>query len=733
MIGDLDLATVRFEDHLLIMKVKFDLTIAGEPYHARTLIFNLKTGKFLSRIWSKTVSYGCTLTLEDLREECERHFKGGNLCLGLLQGKSEQERLPFHAFQTPVPRKVSKYCKGILGKVGSISVYDDVSESFACEECIKLKLPVEAPLGTPKTYKSVTPPGDTGSVCEVDMEHDLWLNQVVSGYVKARDLGGSSVTTAKTINLTPALSMPAPVTKNSREKKTWVFNMGDKSRPLAPKSFTQVLVPESSPSQVAPNPEVKQESSHDMHEFRCPVCFYKAVGVASLRHHMEEGSNHGEGNPRVKCPTCRKQFEVDNLESHKCTPFEPTTTEPDRGQTIVTSDTSLNVTNFKYPTKNPLSSVATGTSIDLDTNASTRDSTTLDCPLDSETLEEEGRNTFPRRTYIPKAKTQRKESVVLKTAGVWGKFFNAEAPPASYGSRSDARDQMDGVKSVGTKKYRRAQKRSMCTGTYVPGRGFFLEDDSQDHYSKELKRYKCPYCDEVFRSRYGFHDHRKLVHHWGKFFCAESPNCTASFSLLKDLIRHMYDHNHDSNPLVRCGGGCRKIMDVSEMADHYVECISRRIKQRKFVKNKPKQCMECGKMCTRATLPHHLETHIKEKNVHCDKCPKRFKTNRLLQIHIRNIHEGIFVPQTCATCGAVFRTKNALAKHEYDAHNIGELKLCTLCGFSCVTERQLKLHAKIYHEDPKLQCSYCPKIVRTPQGRNSLQFLWLEFQHRVSI
>ena len=145
----------------------------------------------------------------------------------------------------------------------------------------------------------------------------------------------------------------------------------------------------------------------------------------------------------------------------------------------------------------------------------------------------------------------------------------------------------------------------------------------------------------------------------------------------------MYDDNHDSESLVRCGGGCTEVMDVSEMADHYVECISQRIKQRKMKRNRrPKQCNECGKMCNdRNAFIRHAESHIKERNFHCDKCPERFKTNRHLQGHIRKIHEGIYVSQKCNTCGAVFSNWSALVKHEYDAHNIGELKLCTLCGF----------------------------------------------------
>ena len=243
MVADINLAIVRFGDHLLMMNAKFDMTIAGEPYHARTLLFNLKTGRFLSRLWSRTVSYGCALRLEDLREECEGHFRRGKLCLGLLQGKSEQEGLPFHVTQTPVPRRVSKSCRGMLSS--KIHVIDDICESFACEECIKLRESVALPkepaahAGMPKTYSPRTPGGgDLGSVGEVDMAHDLWLNQVISGRVGARNLGGSSSTKPEKITVTPALCLPATVGKSSTGKKTCLFNMGDKSNLTPSKPFT---------------------------------------------------------------------------------------------------------------------------------------------------------------------------------------------------------------------------------------------------------------------------------------------------------------------------------------------------------------------------------------------------------------------------------------------------------------------------------------------------------------
>ena len=67
-------------------------------------------------------------------------------------------------------------------------------------------------------------------------------------------------------------------------------------------------------------------------------------------------------------------------------------------------------------------------------------------------------------------------------------------------------------------------------------------------------------------------DHRRLAHLWGRFAC---PECDAPFDLLKDLTRHMYDSNHDKNPLVKCT--CKLTVDIMHMPEHYLQCVERQI------------------------------------------------------------------------------------------------------------------------------------------------------------
>ena len=66
--------------------------------------------------------------LEELKEVCSYHFQDERLCLGLFQDESEQAGLAFLSSQTPVPRRISKTCLGVIGEEAD-------SDENACSEC----------------------------------------------------------------------------------------------------------------------------------------------------------------------------------------------------------------------------------------------------------------------------------------------------------------------------------------------------------------------------------------------------------------------------------------------------------------------------------------------------------------------------------------------------------------------------------------------------------------------
>ena len=115
---------------------------------------------------------------------------------------------------------------------------------------------------------------------------------------------------------------------------------------------------------------------------------------------------------------------------------------------------------------------------------------------------------------------------------------------------------------------------------------------SQQFYYPEGRAFKCPYCEEKLKTTLLWNNHKRLGHLCGRFSC---PECATSFPLLKELIGHMYDTNHDDDgkTLVRCGGGygrmgqyksgsvgCVLYFDIEFSSEHYVKCCAEKIEKK---------------------------------------------------------------------------------------------------------------------------------------------------------
>ena len=132
IISSLSLSFLDFVDYLVVTRSQFDITISDEPYVAFMFIYNLKSGKYMARIWNQTVAVGWALKNHELVDACRTHFGQGRPCIGHPKPRNDinSPSEDFLVSQTPIPRIISKSCHKFLGKYRK--------DCPSCQECQKL-------------------------------------------------------------------------------------------------------------------------------------------------------------------------------------------------------------------------------------------------------------------------------------------------------------------------------------------------------------------------------------------------------------------------------------------------------------------------------------------------------------------------------------------------------------------------------------------------------------------
>ena len=134
MLESLSLTSFFRGDYIIVTRPDFDVTISGEPYIALMLFYNIKSGKYLARLWNKTLDSGGVMNLDHLAVICERHFLQIPLCLGCPESEKDVANCAFFVSQSPFPRKISRACSGFIGE-------SSTSNSTICNECANLSSP----------------------------------------------------------------------------------------------------------------------------------------------------------------------------------------------------------------------------------------------------------------------------------------------------------------------------------------------------------------------------------------------------------------------------------------------------------------------------------------------------------------------------------------------------------------------------------------------------------------
>ena len=143
----LNLESVVMGDYLVLMRSDFDATIEEEMYIALLLVYNVKSGGYVARVWNETLTVGKVLTLEDFMQACKNHFDF-NPCVGI---PGDSEELTF----LPSTRKFSKSCLRLLKD----------NDASTCQECLSI---VTSSSAECKVELSIEPDQDVGFTAKVE-------------------------------------------------------------------------------------------------------------------------------------------------------------------------------------------------------------------------------------------------------------------------------------------------------------------------------------------------------------------------------------------------------------------------------------------------------------------------------------------------------------------------------------------------------------------------------------
>ena len=128
ILATLSLTSFTLGDYLVVTRKDFDVFLSGDPYIALMVLFNLKSGRFIARVWNETLNAGFAEDSNHVVSICTRHFDGVRPCVGRPVESCEEEAV----VSIPLPRKVSKNCHKVV-KFGS----SDAPQ--CCEECLTIK------------------------------------------------------------------------------------------------------------------------------------------------------------------------------------------------------------------------------------------------------------------------------------------------------------------------------------------------------------------------------------------------------------------------------------------------------------------------------------------------------------------------------------------------------------------------------------------------------------------
>ncbi|CAO1419511.1 unnamed protein product [Diamesa serratosioi] len=288
------------------------------------------------------------------------------------------------------------------------------------------------------------------------------------------------------------------------------------------------------------------------------------------------------------------------------------------------------------------------------------------------------------------------------------------------------------------------------------------------HFRKEhktKKRIYCKLCNLDFRFTFALRVHNRYHSGERQFKC---DLCPKQFILNCELTRHK--KNHDVINMDLCNF-CGKIFSYHYLKKHKIKCAknamkhpeqleiaklalldlqieytcdlcSLKVKGKSFLKThmrrthlkkqgtSSQKVFYCNfdncnkKFQQRYNLVIHKRLHINKTNFPCDKCPRTFMREFMLNKH-QNSPACPGNAVNCLTCHKTFRSKKLLENHQSRVHDVKEKKdpkpktstefFCEFCGKRVCSRYALHNHLLVNHKDESFKefrvskCSFCIK------------------------
>ena len=241
---------------------------------------------------------------------------------------------------------------------------------------------------------------------------------------------------------------------------------------------------------------------------------------------------------------------------------------------------------------------------------------------------------------------------------------------------------------------------NLCGKVYV---GNINRHMAEAHNSET---HKCPKCPKMFRRKHYLQDHLHTVHGEKELLshstvCSE---CNKEFSLFQSLKRHILEvHN-------KCAPFYCSICKFSFARKEHLDRHNRDVHQ-EFVDIWI--CKLCEKEGIRSAFKrwdfftrHIDQIHYKEKNWHCDQCPKSFTRWANLNRHISIEHDEEIM-FSCPVCSRNFNWIEKLNRHMKEVHEEESKFECDGCSRNFSRLENLKRHQNSSNCIIHYQCQYC--------------------------